>query len=228
MKISKIGSRINNNWLIETPDGVIAIDTGPSDDASRFWNNLKQRGAIDDLRYVFLTHAHGDHAGFIDEVLAKTNAAVIVSDETQKILADGKPPIKYEYKNLLGKIITKIMPSLINAYPMMRETNRLQTVSDGDLLYGSLGIKAEVIYLSGHTSDSIGLFLPDENILFCGDAAMNVPLFNANRHIILIESIRDYKSFWDKIIEKNPNLIYPAHGKPFPVSDLIKYREYLG
>lgn len=47
------------------------------------------------------------------------------------------------------------------------------------------------------------------------------------RTIIWIENLEQYKQSWEKLIALNPQMIYPAHGKPFPTKDLQKYRKYL-
>ena len=48
------------------------------------------------------------------------------------------------------------------------------------------------------------------------------------RTIIWIEDLELYKRSWEKMIELNPKMVYPAHGKPFPTSDLKKYQSHLG
>ena len=66
MKIMNVGDRIMNTWVCEGPDGYIMIDTGYPEKMKSVEKRLKRYG-IDwtDIRYVFLTHAHDDHAGFL-------------------------------------------------------------------------------------------------------------------------------------------------------------------
>jgi len=61
-----------NTWVYEGPDGYIMIDTGYPDKMKSVEKRLKRYG-IDwmDIRYVFLTHAHDDHAGFLNELITK-------------------------------------------------------------------------------------------------------------------------------------------------------------
>ena len=65
-----------------------------------------------------------------------------------------------------------------------------------------------------------------DGVLFCGDAAMN-GFPSIKRTIIWIENLDKYKKSWDKMIELNPKMVYPSHGKPFPTSDLIRYKSQL-
>jgi len=59
-------------------------------------------------------------------------------------------------------------------------------------------------------------------VLFCGDVAMN-NFPSIRRRIIHLENIEDFYQSWQKIISINPKIIYPAHGKPFPVTDLKNF-----
>jgi glyoxylase-like metal-dependent hydrolase (beta-lactamase superfamily II) len=85
----------------------------------------------------------------------------------------------------------------------------------------SHGIDADIMYLPGHTDDSIGLKLPDGR-LFCGDAAMN-GLPAADRHSIIVEDWKIYHDTWQAILDSDVKWVYPSHGLKFPVSDLAKY-----
>ena len=55
---------------------------------------MKRQGiSWDDVKYIFLTHAHDDHAGFLKEVLDKhLNITCIISDKAFSVLAKGKIP----------------------------------------------------------------------------------------------------------------------------------------
>ena len=67
MKICSLGNRIVNNYLIPCDEGYILIDTGYENGFRRFQRKLMENGIRpEDIRYVFLTHAHDDHAGFLN------------------------------------------------------------------------------------------------------------------------------------------------------------------
>lgn len=78
-----------------------------------------------------------------------------------------------------------------------------------------------IIETAGHTSCSISLLL-NSRVLFCGDTAMN-NFPSIRRRIIHLENVEDSYQSWQKIISINPKIIYPTHGKPFPVTDLKKF-----
>lgn len=82
-----------------------------------------------------------------------------------------------------------------------------------------------IIPLPGHTEDSIGIMFNNRDF-FCGDAAMN-GFPSTNRVTIWIENIDDYEQSWDQIVKLNPRTLYPSHGKPFNVIDLIKNKKWI-
>ena len=98
--------------------------------------------------------------------------------------------------------------------------------SEADQPFLASGLPIRVVFLPGHTADSIGLFLEKTRELLCGDAAGNAVIAPA-RQAILIENVPEFAHSWDKIIALNPNHIYPSHGNPFAAEDLVKYRNRL-
>ena len=65
MRIINIGSRVVNNYIIETHIGYVVIDTGYAGGYNNFLKRLTRSG-IDktDIKFVFITHVHDDHVGF--------------------------------------------------------------------------------------------------------------------------------------------------------------------
>ena len=77
--IINLGNRVVNNYLIDYEDGYILIDTGYQNGFRRFQRNIRKRNINpDDIKFIFLTHAHDDHAGFLNDVLQATDAKVIL------------------------------------------------------------------------------------------------------------------------------------------------------
>ena len=51
-------------WIIKTPDGAILIDTLHEPHVDQLVRNIDTAGVkLDDIKYVFITHGHFDHAG---------------------------------------------------------------------------------------------------------------------------------------------------------------------
>ena len=89
-----------------------------------------------------------------------------------------------------------------------------------------MGLPIRILFLPGHTADSIGLLLTQTGDLFCGDAAMNA-VISVARHTIWIENAAAFSASWDVMLGAAPKRIVPSHGRPFSPEDLKKYRHYL-
>ena len=94
MKIYNLKNRIANNYLISLDGGgYVLVDTGYVEGYGNFQQRLGETGVSpNDIRYVFLTHAHDDHAGFLNEVLAITDARVILHPMAIERLLKGQNP----------------------------------------------------------------------------------------------------------------------------------------
>ena len=226
--IINLGNRIVNNYLITGDGGHILIDTGYQNGFRRFQKKLKKAG-IDpkDIKILFLTHAHDDHAGFLNDVLAMTDANVVLHPKAVEGLRRGQNSFEGGCSSRLAYFFCLVLAMLgkgAHRYPALREEymNRLVTI-DSDALH-AMDLPFQVIETPGHTTDHIALL--KDGILFCGDAAMN-NFPSIHRVIIWIENLQQYIHSWETIININPVMLYPAHGKPFQTTDLKKYFQSL-
>ena len=85
--------------LIETPTGLMLIDTGESDEEDALRQYLRKMG-INTLSYLVLTHAHADHVGGADMILEEFKVENIIYDN---------------YNNSYGKKDFEELVRLINA-----------------------------------------------------------------------------------------------------------------
>ena len=228
MTLVNLGNRIVNNYLISSDAGLILIDTGYAGCFPRFMRMLKKHHVrAEEIKYIFLTHAHDDHAGFLNDVLAATDAAVILHPKAVEGLKRGENSFEGGCSSRLAWLSCQILALLGHGdhrYPAIRGEylDRLIPIDSGR--FRALRFPYEVLETPGHTADHISLLADD--ILFCGDAAMNgIP--SVRRTTIWIESPQQYRQSWKTIIEKEPNMVYPAHGKPFKTADLRKYLKTL-
>ena len=222
--IINLGNRVVNNYLIDGDDGYILIDTGYADGFRRFQRKLKKAG-IDpkEIRLVFLTHAHDDHAGFLNDVLALTDAKVILHPKAVEGLRRGQNSFEGGCSSRLAYVFCLILAAFGHGehrYPVLREDFMDRLVMTGSEAFRAMTLPFEVVELPGHTADHIALL--KDGIMFCGDAAMN-GFPSLRRVIIWIEDLRQFRQSWETILRLDPVMLYPAHGKPFPTSDLKKY-----
>lgn len=223
-QIFNLGNRIVNNYLISTEVGYILIDTGYEGGFRRFTNKLKQRRINSkDIRYVFLTHAHDDHAGFLNEVLAATDAKVILHPKAIERLKKGQNSFEGGCSSRLAFLFCKILALCgkgEHKFPAICDEFLPRLITTDSEEFRSLNLPFKVLETPGHTADHISLLISDK--FFCGDAAMN-NFPSQKRVIVWIENLQQFKQSWQAILAAAPKTIYPAHGKPFPASDLQKF-----
>lgn len=82
------------------------------------------------------------------------------------------------------------------------------------------GIEIELLHVPGHTSDSIGAFLPDRRIFIAGDAVMDLPFIIFGDSLEEIHSLR-------RIQRLRPRMVLQGHGPPCPGSRLARDIGYL-
>ena len=229
MKITvhDIGSYAFRNYLLDTPQGVIAIDTGYPGGAEHFISRFKKLWPLSRLRYIFLSHHHDDHAGFLKDLLQTTDAQVVLHPLANAHLQAGcnsdMPGGGYSSwpASLFG-----LMKKGFSFPPVTLGERSVFLKGEEDQPFQALGLPIQVLFLPGHTPDSLGLFLPETGQLFCADAAMNA-VISVARHTIWIDDALEFGRSWDKMLALRPTKIYPSHGNPFSPKDLLKYRNYL-
>ena len=226
--IYNLGTCVVNTYLIRHEDGYILVDTGYDGGIKHFAKELKRLSIKpEEIKYVFLTHAHDDHAGFLNDILAMSQAKVILHKDAISGLRRGQNSFEGGCSGRLAYVFCLILALCgkgEHRYPVLKEKymDRLITIDSKE--FKELSFPYKVIETPGHTKDHISLMVGD--IIFCGDAAMN-NFPSINRNIIWIENLSDYKASWEKLIEAQAKYIYPAHGKPFLSSDLRKYQSRL-
>ena len=226
--IYNVGNRIVNTYVYQTSAGYVMVDTGYENSLSSVEKRLNKHGIkLEDIKSVFLTHAHDDHAGFLDELLGRNaDVKVIMSDKSMPTLKRGQNSFDGGCSTTLAWIFCKLMGLVGKSehhFPPIEDcyNDRFIEITDENKSELETLLEGSILYTPGHTSDSISLKLGD--IILCGDAAMN-GLPSIKRLIIWIENVSDFEKSWETLIYTNAKTIYPAHGTPFPASDLAKYK----
>ena len=90
IQLHEIGSYMLRQYLLETPAGWIAVDSGYAGGFAAYQKRLRRLTAPDQVTFVFLTHAHNDHAGFLAEMIGKTRARLVACESSLPRIASGE------------------------------------------------------------------------------------------------------------------------------------------
>ena len=228
MEALNLGTRVVNAWLIPGKTGYVLIDTGYAGGFPRFLRKLKKAGiAPEEIRLIFLTHAHDDHAGFLNEVLSATDAPVILHPKAVEGLKKGQNSFEGGCSGRLAYWFCLLLAALgkgEHRYPPIRPEYLDRLIPVGSEKFRAMELPFQVLETPGHTADHIALL--KDGTLFCGDAAMN-GFPSRRRATIWIEDLRLFKLSWQTMLSAGPDRICPTHGKLFPASDLEKYLQSL-
>lgn len=154
-----------------------------------------------DVKYILLTHCHGDHMGATSKLKEKYGGKILIHRFDEEGLRN--PSINLSSHIGIGDV-------------SLKEDARLD---DGDILHvGDLQFK--VIYTPGHTIGSISLYCEEEKMLFSGDTLFRGSWGRTDLPTSNFEQIMD--SITNRLmVLPEDTIVYPGHGK----STIIKEEE---
>lgn len=150
------------SFLVETSEGPVLVESGPHSTFPDLEEALRQKGlSTKDIRHVFLTHIHFDHAGAA-WAFARQGAKIYVHPLGYKHLA--QPEKLY---NSARRIYGDEMDTLWGAMEPIDET-RLEAIEDQrEIQVGNTTFKA--LHTPGHATHHIAWQVGDT--IFTGDVA---------------------------------------------------------
>lgn len=154
-----------NVYLIKDGEEACLIDAGSGLDTERILENIRETGVnISSIRYLFLTHAHGDHGGGVHGLQSMMPRIVVVASAGEKrLLEEGT-------EEELGLVAAKKK----GAYPMDYQYihGRVDHVTEDEEVYRVGKAELTAILLPGHSIESVCYLLQKNGrrYLFSGDS----------------------------------------------------------
>ena len=187
---SNIDNIVTNCYIIkdEETNELMVIDPGGETNKIIDMINILEGN----LKYIYLTHCHGDHIGAVEELRNKKSGKVLIHSDDYEGLK--KPEI-----NLTG---------FMSELPISIEADA--RVNDGDLLHVG-NIEFRVIHTPGHTKGGSSLYSEKEQMLFSGDTLFKGMWGRTDLPTSSFEDIM--KSINDKLLVlPDDTVVYPGHG----------------
>ncbi|MHC4463513.1 MAG: MBL fold metallo-hydrolase [Planctomycetota bacterium] len=214
-------------YLLKCTGGYLLIDVYYPGYYAKFEKKLAKIGiAASEIKYLFLTHHHDDHAGFAAELVRRTGCRVIAHRNALSALKQGKSEENIKAVNRRIQIVMTfymLFHKEFNFPPVALAERDILIEGDDDNLLKGIGIDGVILHTPGHTSDSISVLLSDGSA-FVGDAAMNFLRGTGVGHRpIYIEDINTVYESWRKLRERGARVIYPSHGRPFSATKLVQH-----
>jgi len=204
-----------NTTMVVTPDGNVIIDTSLIVNAPRHKRLLQ---AEDDgpVKYIILTHAHGDHTGGVN-AWREEGTEIIAQDE------------HYEFVNYQNRL--KGMFSQRNAaqFPSLNvvQLSELEIAEGVDNFGADIvptimfdeeydfelgGVEFNVLHTPGETYDHLSVWIPKYRAAFVGD---NFYTSFPNMYTLRGTKPRwalDYVDSINRILSLKPEILIPSHG----------------
>lgn len=220
MNVHTIFTGVANAHIVETANGVVLVDAGMPHQARHILNRLRDLGhAPGDVRLIFITHGHIDHAGSAAALKRLTGAPLVMHALDAPLVAtpDLKiPPGRTRTVDSIGHLMVRF------GWALPLETFAPdRCVEDGQSL-DEYGIPARAIHTPGHTPGSATLAFED-GTAFVGDAILNLVRVS-------------FPLWWHdpaaagasacKIRALGPRICYSGHGRGFDLQQLDSFVDH--
>ena len=198
LKIYTFIGEATNCYVIfdEESKEIMCID--PAGDVDKIENLIKNvfKGK---LKYIYLTHCHGDHILGVTELQKRCGGKILI----HRIDAIGLNDAKINLSEIIG------LPEI--------ELEADSRIDDNDLIHlGNLEFK--IIHTPGHTKGGSCVYCEKEKCLFSGDTIFSGTWGRTDLPTSSREDIMN--SITKKIlILPDDTLIYPGHGKATMLKD---------
>ncbi|MCP5432448.1 MAG: MBL fold metallo-hydrolase [Alphaproteobacteria bacterium] len=216
-----------NTFLVLTKEGNAVVDTSNEAHARRHHEILTAVSPAP-VRYVFLTHGHGDHTGGVG--LWRGPETHVVADSHFTEFRDYQWRLRGFFAQRNSAQMARSAPK-VDAYPGNYAAPPLAT----DLVTGRaefhLGDLTFVcLSTPGETPDHMTVYVPELKAAFIGDnyygSFPNIYTLRGTEPRFALDYVRSL----DKVLELEPEIVLPSHGRPIVGKaeierTLTKYRD---
>ena len=223
-EIYQIRLGLNSCYLIRGKD-VVMVDGGMPNKLKLFKHKLSKLPINpSEIKLIVLTHSHFDHCGSASEIRDFTGGRIALHESEKNFVEDGGMIIP-KGVNTYGKITKPLLFPILKKIPFPKFTPDILLTAEPFSLT-EYGIDGYIIHTPGHTFGSVSVIL-DSGEAFVGCMAHNGFPFRIHPGLpIYALDINAIKESWKALIDKGVTMVYPGHGKPFPIGVIKKELNY--
>jgi len=179
-----------NCYIIQDEETKETIVIDPAGELDKIVEMLKILNAK--LKYIYLTHCHGDHIGAVEELKEKKGGKIIIH--------------RFDAEGLFNENLS--LTTYIGMDTSFETDSKLQ---DNDLIHlGNLEFR--VIHTPGHTKGGSSLYCEKEGFVLTGDTLFRGTWGRTDLPSGSLQDIMD--SIIDKLLVlPDDTIVYPGHGK---------------
>ncbi|SKA81335.1 Glyoxylase, beta-lactamase superfamily II [Caloramator quimbayensis] len=201
-KVYPAGIYMANCYIIGDENTKIGAVVDPGGNPKGIFEECRNSGL--EIKYIILTHGHGDHISGVYELKELTKAKILMN-KNDEYLTKGET---------------------LSITPILRNIKLFgidEYIGEGDIIkVGNIDIR--VLETPGHTLGSVSLKI--DNMILTGDALFRGSIgrtdFPKASHEQLINSIKE-----KIMVYSDDTMVYPGHGPSTTVGEERKYNPFL-
>jgi len=216
-----------NTFMVTTTEGNVIIDTSNPIAAPHHLKLLKAENS-GPIKYIILTHAHGDHFGGLSLWKQPDTRVIAQRKHTEFLNYQARLNRFFALRNAAQfSLPVPSTPPWPGNYGAKIEANIL---FDDKYEFTLGGVKFEIFSTPGETPDHLTVWIPQYKAAFSGD---NYYESFPNMYTLRGTEPRwalDYINSLNKVMALKPEILLPSHGRPVMGADsitrtLTRYRD---
>ena len=215
------GFALGNVQMIVTDEGLVIIDTTESREAAREIFERFRKITVQPVRYVIYTHGHLDHVSGTPVFLEEGTEVIATRDLVEFMRKDFDALRPFHVRSRLNQAgqLEQEYSRKLPLKPLFRGVEDFEALVWPTITFEKeysfvLGGKVfELFHTAGETPDHLMVWLPQEQVLFCGD--LYYPSFpNLSTPMLEPRPVKEWFESLDRMIEMKPEVLIPGHAQP--------------